>query len=425
MSIYTRRGDRGETSLADGTRIRKDSARVEAYGAVDEANSAVGPGPGRGERSAPGGRPALRPAAAVQLLCCARIPEQRALGRRTRDLNGRRRGPRGRRRPFRGRRPAHRRDSSSKAAASARPGCIWRAPSFAAPNAELSRCPPARTGRRAGPRVSQSALRHPVQRGALRQCARWSRTTNSGMPHAPRPRRRLDPPRPSTLGIARSVAECAPFGGHLSHAEAPVRYTRLTCGAERSPVRDDRREVSGPARASQAARQRARRVLGRSRFHTPRLRRRTRSSATGARRSSPLRTRTLPVRPCPRVQLGEPTRLPPHRGRDLRTRRSAIRRQRARSLLPLQDRAVRPVAEGRRGRGPRPRRRRQQRRRPVRPSPWSPSRRRTRRRQPARRRRPDEGRHPDTRARTHPSELGQAVHGVSRVAVPLRRADHR
>lgn len=42
MSIYTRRGDHGETSLADGSRVRKDSARVEAYGAVDEANSCIG-----------------------------------------------------------------------------------------------------------------------------------------------------------------------------------------------------------------------------------------------------------------------------------------------------------------------------------------------------------------------------------------------
>ena len=42
MSIYTRRGDHGETSLADGSRVRKDSARVEAYGTVDEANSAIG-----------------------------------------------------------------------------------------------------------------------------------------------------------------------------------------------------------------------------------------------------------------------------------------------------------------------------------------------------------------------------------------------
>jgi cob(I)alamin adenosyltransferase len=42
MTIYTRRGDHGKTSLADGTRVSKASARVEAYGTVDEANSAVG-----------------------------------------------------------------------------------------------------------------------------------------------------------------------------------------------------------------------------------------------------------------------------------------------------------------------------------------------------------------------------------------------
>jgi cob(I)alamin adenosyltransferase len=42
MNIYTRRGDDGETSLADGSRVRKDSTRVEAYGALDEAGSMVG-----------------------------------------------------------------------------------------------------------------------------------------------------------------------------------------------------------------------------------------------------------------------------------------------------------------------------------------------------------------------------------------------
>lgn len=41
-SIYTRTGDRGETSLADSSRVPKDSLRVEAYGTVDEANSWVG-----------------------------------------------------------------------------------------------------------------------------------------------------------------------------------------------------------------------------------------------------------------------------------------------------------------------------------------------------------------------------------------------
>jgi cob(I)alamin adenosyltransferase len=40
--IYTRTGDDGTTGLGDGTRVAKDSLRVEAYGTVDEANSAIG-----------------------------------------------------------------------------------------------------------------------------------------------------------------------------------------------------------------------------------------------------------------------------------------------------------------------------------------------------------------------------------------------
>src|SRR4051794_39905868 len=40
--IYTRGGDRGETSLGDGSRVSKTDARVVAYGAVDELNSALG-----------------------------------------------------------------------------------------------------------------------------------------------------------------------------------------------------------------------------------------------------------------------------------------------------------------------------------------------------------------------------------------------
>ncbi len=39
--IYTRTGDGGETGLGDGARVPKDDARVEAYGTVDELNSAV------------------------------------------------------------------------------------------------------------------------------------------------------------------------------------------------------------------------------------------------------------------------------------------------------------------------------------------------------------------------------------------------
>jgi cob(I)alamin adenosyltransferase len=40
--IYTRGGDKGETSLGDGARVPKQSLRVEAYGTVDEANATIG-----------------------------------------------------------------------------------------------------------------------------------------------------------------------------------------------------------------------------------------------------------------------------------------------------------------------------------------------------------------------------------------------
>jgi len=42
FSLYTRRGDKGETSLYGPQRVSKDSPRVEAYGTIDELNSYLG-----------------------------------------------------------------------------------------------------------------------------------------------------------------------------------------------------------------------------------------------------------------------------------------------------------------------------------------------------------------------------------------------
>ena len=42
MAIYTKTGDKGETSLASGVRVAKTDPRIEAYGTVDELNSWIG-----------------------------------------------------------------------------------------------------------------------------------------------------------------------------------------------------------------------------------------------------------------------------------------------------------------------------------------------------------------------------------------------
>ena len=42
MAIYTRTGDKGKTSLFDGTRVLKSHIRVETYGTIDELNSTIG-----------------------------------------------------------------------------------------------------------------------------------------------------------------------------------------------------------------------------------------------------------------------------------------------------------------------------------------------------------------------------------------------
>jgi cob(I)alamin adenosyltransferase len=63
VKIYTRTGDAGDTSLFGGTRVRKDDARVDAYGEVDELNAWLGlvralgpPAKTKGARKAKGAR---------------------------------------------------------------------------------------------------------------------------------------------------------------------------------------------------------------------------------------------------------------------------------------------------------------------------------------------------------------------------------
>ncbi|HNQ11885.1 MAG TPA: ATP:cob(I)alamin adenosyltransferase, partial [Bacteroidia bacterium] len=42
MKIYTKTGDKGETSLLGGIRVPKNHVRIEAYGTIDELNSWIG-----------------------------------------------------------------------------------------------------------------------------------------------------------------------------------------------------------------------------------------------------------------------------------------------------------------------------------------------------------------------------------------------
>ena len=58
--IYTRGGDKGETSLAGGRRVPKDDLRIECYGTVDELNAAIGVASVSAAESVPRLAPILR-----------------------------------------------------------------------------------------------------------------------------------------------------------------------------------------------------------------------------------------------------------------------------------------------------------------------------------------------------------------------------
>jgi cob(I)alamin adenosyltransferase len=60
--VYTRRGDAGDTALAGGQRVPKDSLRIEAYGTVDELNALLGTARASADETA-----ATRPLAVILL----------------------------------------------------------------------------------------------------------------------------------------------------------------------------------------------------------------------------------------------------------------------------------------------------------------------------------------------------------------------
>lgn len=67
--VYTKKGDKGETSLVGGQKVQKDDARIEAYGTVDELNSVIGAARVSAlESSSTAGPPADELAALAQVL---------------------------------------------------------------------------------------------------------------------------------------------------------------------------------------------------------------------------------------------------------------------------------------------------------------------------------------------------------------------
>ena len=103
--ITTRGGDAGETSLGDGSRVRKDALRIEAMGAVDEANAVLGllrlqtAGMRRSTRSSPASR----------TTCSTSAPTSASPARAASGCGWTRRSPSGWRRRSRRRTPRCRR----------------------------------------------------------------------------------------------------------------------------------------------------------------------------------------------------------------------------------------------------------------------------------------------------------------------------
>ena len=87
--IYTRGGDKGETSLGDGSRVAKQALRVEAYGTVDEANAGDRPGAAALPMPRPTRCwPASRTICSISAPISARPEEEKPSGRRVAHRRG-------------------------------------------------------------------------------------------------------------------------------------------------------------------------------------------------------------------------------------------------------------------------------------------------------------------------------------------------
>ena len=350
MTIYTRRGDDGETSLADGSRVTQGLGARRGVRRRRRGQQRDRPRPRRVDRPC------------TRRRCCASPSSGSSTARRLSPHPPFRRPPRtpphlSRRRRRRSRSAIDR----FEVRRAARPqGSSFEGGSEAAARLHLARAitPPSRT-----PRGDARCRRHP----STSRCSRSSTVC-------------------LTLLFGRSCARVrAGIPGPLGPTPVPPirarsgrqhRHPRPRRG-ERPSV-TDRREVPGPAqhgsRHSTACSSRTPGGVDSTLLAF------AAHAVLGDRCTAVLATSdTYPdARGRSRTRAGAHARVPAHRGRDLRARRPALLGERARPLLPLQDRAVRAAPEGRRGRGACARRRRQQRRRPLRPPARTARRRRTR-----------------------------------------------
>ena len=220
MKVYTRRGDGGQTDLFGGERVAKDALRVEAYGAVDELNAALG----------------VAAAASVERDVCERLARIQALlfalGGSLATPDPAHRAKSGLPEPTQGDIDALEQQIDAFGMTRRCALCCRVAPAAAALHVARTVCrrraaacsSRATGGRPDYPSLPQSAIRSPVRDGARREPARGREPTSSG--------------RGSAVGRAHPM-----YGGREAHGKR----------ADREPIRSQsrsaRRSGAGLARA--------------------------------------------------------------------------------------------------------------------------------------------------------------------------------